>query len=515
MRRFFRYLAVAAFVGVVAIVAGAFATERVAIVVTHGVSMQPTYHQGDMVIVTKASSYHLGDIVAYHSPTVRDLVVLHRIIGGDANGYVFKGDHNQSIDPVEPTSRDLIGRARVHIPEGGRWLQRLTTPPALALIAFVLVMGGGTAVRTRRIVLQRRGRRNRTAMSRSTKRPGRMSLPRPSARTLLQVGAIVIAVAAVLDVALAALAWAGPAQRLIPAPQRTAPSVTFAYSAEVPRTPAYDGTVVTSPEPVFRKLAGRVDVHISYRGEPGSMVVDAAISAGNGWHTTLPLVDTTVFTQTSYDAVIPLDLDAIDARASAAAAAIGLPPGQATIAIQPRVTTADGATFAPSLKLILTPLQLSLASPSDKLIVKGTAKPGQPVLVPRTLGLSGHTIMTAATARTLSVVLALGILLAALVFVLVLRRSEPGGETAKIRQRYGSLLVRVNPMPTPAGRPVVNVPEFKTLVRLAERYELMIMYWSRNNIETYVVQDEGTTYVYRSDGSDSRTPLDLDALATL
>lgn len=40
--------------------------------------------------------------------------------------------------------------------------------------------------------------------------------------------------------------------------------------------------------------------------------------------------------------------------------------------------------------------------------------------------------------------------------------------------------------------------EFATLVKLAERYGLLVLHWSRSNIETFVVQDESTTFRYRA-----------------
>lgn len=36
------------------------------------------------------------------------------------------------------------------------------------------------------------------------------------------------------------------------------------------------------------------------------------------------------------------------------------------------------------------------------------------------------------------------------------------------------------------------------LVKLAERYRLLVLHWSRSNVETFVVQDESTTYRYRA-----------------
>jgi hypothetical protein len=186
-----------------------------------------------------------------------------------------------------------------------------------------------------------------------------------------------------------------------------------------------------------------------------------------------------------------------------------------SVAVVPRVTTADGATFAPTLRLNVTPLQLTLAGAPEALAVKRAAAAPPPTRVPRAPGLPGRTIMTVATARTLSAYLALGALLAAVALAFVARGSAPATEGAGIRRRYGSLLVRVEPMPTPPGRPVVNVTEFKTLARLAERYELLILHWSRNNTETFVVQDEGTTYLYRYGVSESPIPMDADAIATL
>jgi hypothetical protein len=348
-------------------------------------------------------------------------------------------------------------------------------------------------------------------MSRNDVRPRRTI---PTLTTLsppLQIAAGVIAAGGVLAAALGALAWTGPMEHLTTTEQYSAPSMTFAYTTAVPRTPAYDDTVVSSPDPVFRKLAYSVEVRYAYQGAPGSVVVTAELSTASGWHTTVPLAAPTAFTQRRYDGVVPLDLDWIDARASAAAAVIGLPAGPVGVAVVPRVTTADGATFAPTLRLSLTPLQLTLVGAPETLVVMGAAAP---TLVPRTLGLGGRTVMTVATARTVSAYLGLGALLVAVAFAFAVRRSAPSSEGAGIRRRYGSLIVRVDPMPTPPGRPVVNVTEFKTLTRLAERYELLILHWSRNNVETFVVQDEGTTYLYRCDVNDSPIPIDPDAMAT-
>jgi len=40
--------------------------------------------------------------------------------------------------------------------------------------------------------------------------------------------------------------------------------------------------------------------------------------------------------------------------------------------------------------------------------------------------------------------------------------------------------------------------DFATLAKLAERYQLLVLHWSRSDVETFVVQDQATTYRYRT-----------------
>jgi hypothetical protein len=47
-----------------------------------------------------------------------------------------------------------------------------------------------------------------------------------------------------------------------------------------------------------------------------------------------------------------------------------------------------------------------------------------------------------------------------------------------------------------SSNPIVDVTEFGMLVRLAERYGLLVLHRSRSGTDTYVVQDEGATYRY-------------------
>jgi hypothetical protein len=49
---------------------------------------------------------------------------------------------------------------------------------------------------------------------------------------------------------------------------------------------------------------------------------------------------------------------------------------------------------------------------------------------------------------------------------------------------------------TPDDLPVIDVKEFATLARLAERADRMILNWRDHDVETFLLLDEGTAYRY-------------------
>jgi signal peptidase I len=490
-------LAAACVLGVIVLAGGALVSGRVGYVVTHGISMNPLYHQGDLVVVARAQSYQPGDIVAYHVADSH-LVALHRIIGGDASGWVIKGDNNQSIDSTHPGSHDLIGRAVLHIPHGGLWLQGLTSPAVLALLAFALVGGGGRAAHTRR-------RRRRATMSRHATPAPRATVALRSLPPGLHTAVCVTAVAAILGVALGALAWTGPRDTLTATVGHSTRQLSFSYTATVARTAAYDGTIVRSPDPVFRRLTNTVDVQLAYRGSPGRIDVAAELSTPTGWHSTLPLATPALFTGTTDQATVRLDLDAIQARAQAAAAATGLPGSPLSVAITATIRTAGSPPFTPTLKLNLTDLQLSLAGGPNSLTTQDSVTVPRLAPAVRTLHLLGRHLAVP-QARAVSVALLAAAVAAAALLVIVGVAGAPATEGAAIRRRYAPLLAHVHPLPARPNLPVVEVTEFATLARIAERAGLPVLHWARSDVETFVVMDEGSTYRYRTGDSSTVPP---------
>ncbi len=70
-------------------------------------SMEPAITAHDLVFILKDPvNVRRSDIVIAPCPP-SGLSVIHRIVGGDANGYVLKGDANKSPDPCRPTLDEI------------------------------------------------------------------------------------------------------------------------------------------------------------------------------------------------------------------------------------------------------------------------------------------------------------------------------------------------------------------------------------------------------------------------
>ena len=471
-------------------------------VTTHGNSMEPQFHTGDLAILRTSSTYNVGDVAAYRSSTLK-VAVMHRIVAVNGGHYTFKGDNNSWVDTEAPTASDLIGKLAVRIPQGGIWFQRATSPAVLGGVAFLLLASGGSVVQTRR-------RRRKGTMSRPVALPSRPSgTLLGTAPSWLRSAIATTAFVGIVGLALAAAAWHTPATGPVTTQVKGDRGMTFSYSTTVPQTPAYDDTTVNSPDPVFRTVAGSVDVHYSYRGSPGTVAVSAVLTTPSGWRSVVQLSPAKSITTTRYNGTVRLHLAALQARADAAAVVTGLPGSPVTVTVKPLVTTPGASDFTPVLRLTLSPLQLALADLPKALVIDDPTTESQVNEVPRTMG-TASLHMTISQARSIGSTLALAALLAIALLAPIALTSAPKSEGAGIRRRYGQLLVSVEPMATPPGRPLVDVEEFATLARLAERFGLLVLHWTRSDIDTFVVQDEGTTYRYRTNALIPGAPGDAE-----
>ncbi|HEX8496107.1 MAG TPA: signal peptidase I, partial [Actinomycetales bacterium] len=452
---------------------------------TRGISMEPGFSTGDLAILQSSTDYAVGDVVAYRSEKLRT-VVMHRIVAVEDGRFTLQGDNNDFLDPDHPTSDDILGELQWQVPGGGKVLKLFSQPPVIAFFVFVLLASGSAVAGTRR--------RRRRTMSRHAAPAAPRTWSIGTLPPLLTTTASALAVAGLVGLLLGALAWTRPATVAEKGIRSVAQTMDFSYVATVPRSAAYDSTTVTSPAPVYRKLTQTVDVRYAYTGLPGTITVNGVLKAA-GWTSTIILVPTESFSDRKHKGSVRLDLRALEARARAAAVAAGIAVEGLTVSVTPTVKVASGATFAPAYTLSVSSLQVSAGeSPT-----KATASVSMPVVktVVQKLGPSSRQIPVD-TARTLSLALVAIAGAGLTLLVLIAGLGSPASEGAGIRRRYKPILIQVQPMPMPAGRPVIDVNDFATLSKLAQRYGLLVLHWSRSGVETFIVQDDSTTFRYRA-----------------
>ncbi len=120
-------------------------------VLVSGTSMLPHLHTGDLVLVERQSSYHVGEVVAFRVPKGEPgagFTVIHRIVGGNGRtGWTTKGDNRTAPDLWRPTNSDVVGAKQLRIPHAWVFLRFLHTPLLLGLLAafgvfFMIAFGG-------------------------------------------------------------------------------------------------------------------------------------------------------------------------------------------------------------------------------------------------------------------------------------------------------------------------------------------------------------------------------------
>ena len=112
-----------------------------------GISMEPTFWDGDLVVVRQRDRYQVGDIIAYRVDDyyVSQKYIIHRIVGETPHSaFLTQGDNRSNIDPWTPTHDRIIGGSFLHVPRLGLLIAFLQKEPwrvaAAAGIFMLLAM---------------------------------------------------------------------------------------------------------------------------------------------------------------------------------------------------------------------------------------------------------------------------------------------------------------------------------------------------------------------------------------
>jgi signal peptidase I len=491
-------------------------------VITSGVSMEPSFHTGDLAIVRPQAHYRVGEVVAYHSSLLH-VVVLHRIIAIHGARYVFKGDHNHFIDPTHPTGSDLIGALWVHVPHGGTVFRTLHSPLMAAalcgLVALVLVGTGETKRRRRRRGNRGNGSaRQGASLMTSLERGAPLGI---SVRSLL-IGTVTIAVACAL---VAGYATTRPTTTSVLHRIQYTQKGHIAYRAAAPAGPVYPTGTLTTGDPIFLHLVHRLAVKAGYRfavNAPshlrGTQQVLLRLTGPSGWNREIALSPIRHFSGPAITTSATVDLRSVQSLLTEVQNATGIAAVGAGVGIvmQVHVTgTVAGQSvdesFSPTAGFQLQPLELTpsgaappaaagtgaASTPSSETGFDPTAQGKVTAVssVPSTLSLAGHVIGYSA----LTWIALAGLLLsgaASVLLAVLLQRNRAFDEAARIRARYGHLLVPIL-VGEDLGWPPVDVTSFKALARLAESAGQLVLHHQADAVDTYLVNDSGTVYRYQ------------------
>lgn len=100
-------------------------------------SMEPEIPTGSLVFIdTDDREPAVGDIIAFHKDDVR---VTHRVVEITEQGYVTKGDNNDSVDVGVVLPSQVDGTTVITIPVLGYIVKTLVTLPALIIIVTLLI----------------------------------------------------------------------------------------------------------------------------------------------------------------------------------------------------------------------------------------------------------------------------------------------------------------------------------------------------------------------------------------
>jgi signal peptidase I len=535
-------------------------------VATEGVSMQPRFHTGDLVLVRARSSYHTGEIVAYRSGLLHS-VVLHRIVGMRGNGYVFKGDNNNFLDPQTVPASDLVGALWIHWPGGAKHFAQIRHPAViggLIALAAILLLGGLFTHRRRR---RRRNRRTQSRLAGAS--PHGSPSPGLAAPTAIGLGidasrrvqapldagpagayrrraaaaaapqrkaidtsswpvrvAIAGTGALVSLVLLAFLAYSKPAT--VPATVTVPYSLggTFSYSAAATRGTAYPTGRAATGDPLYLKLVQLLNLRFAYKFQAddehtmsGKASLVAVISANTGWKRKIVLQPPMSFSGDQLTLNGLLDLSAIPPILKELEASTDVTGNAYELQVIPHIHitgTVGGLlvqkSLDPVLRFTLNDLMLqptvlpagaisTVASPNPLTPSVSGSTTGQKQ-IPASLQFKVASIHVS-TARAIVVTgienvicVLIGCILA---IAVARRRARPPSahnEAKDIESRYRSFLVPVAYTPRPDSGQVVEMTDMAALVRLAERYERMILHQAGEGIHRYSVSEDGVLYEY-------------------
>lgn len=470
-------------------------------VIIAGASMEPTMHQGDLVIVRPASTYEIGEVVTYRHPRVGP--VIHRIIDREGPRYTLQGDNNDWIDSYEPVNTEILGKSWLHVPGAAEKLLWLRTPAGLGLLSLSIGI-------MFLITITKKGERKNS----HSKQDADMLSKWLQQTQSLKLGEWVFPLGIVLfaSILLGFFAFTRPEFQAIPADIPYSHQGSFSYQA-VGSPSVYAQGEVESGQAIFHALVHKLELDFSYEFQTaapadlqGTYSVLLRISEPNGWQRTIELQPETAFEGTSFTTSAALDLQQITGIVGRLKERTGLNRQNFNVDLDVPAEIAGTIagldfeeTFTATLPFQLDEIELyvsqqnPLGENGNPFMPATSAYLPNEQTIPNTLNILGLNL-TVSKARQIALIGGgVSLVLIALIMTPALAVSLRS-ESERIKLMHAELLLDVNEIPFDGNLEWVDVAAIDDLVKLSESTGGLILHKRDGSRHTYVIKDGGTGY---------------------
>jgi signal peptidase I len=479
---------------------------RAVYLIIDGVSMEPFFYTGDLVILYQTDTYEMGDVAAYYEPFSGGIII-HRIIGQAGERFVFLGDNKPRIDIYKPKLSEMVGRYWFHIPAVGKVVSQFRVQND-SLLSQALVIGLGLFMIIPLAGNQKQPRRDRKAKKEQA----------PMAQVNKKDFALFLITLALASSAFAYFAFSLPLFHPVSDNISYEQQGTFNYSASAPPG-IYNSDVAQTGDPIFRSLISQVTINFDYEfsselpsSVTGTYRIRAEISHSNGWNSTLELSPETPFSDKHFSTSTIINLSQVQVVLDNLEQQTGLQSQQYRLDIVP-VISINGALdgqplqdeFSPRLAFDLDRVQMKLAD-------TGSASYDTPPIDPLKPLQTGQLRIEHQAPNTLSIFkfaldvslvryIAVGGIVLSLSGLLILGwlafQANQGDEAAQIAFKYSALLLPIQDGGVTPATDVVEMAAIDHLVHLAGRDGRMILHYVQGASHHYLVKDGATTYHYQ------------------
>lgn len=100
-------------------------------------SMEPVMGTGSLAFINQRDTdIEEGDIIAFNN---KDMWIAHRVVGITDEGYITKGDNNETVDLGVVIPQQVQGTVFFWIPKAGHWLRSMTSTTGIIIVSTICV----------------------------------------------------------------------------------------------------------------------------------------------------------------------------------------------------------------------------------------------------------------------------------------------------------------------------------------------------------------------------------------